>query len=47
MLDFEPILFFVIVFARRSAICLVAAVMLLEQREDPLRDRLRGAAGGC
>ena len=40
MLGFEQILFFAIVFATISAIAW-SAVMLLEQREDPLRDRLQ------
>ena len=40
MLGIEQILFFAIVFATISAIAW-SAVMLLEQREDPLRDRLQ------
>src|SRR5687768_4792841 len=40
MLGFEQILFFALAFATMSAIAW-SAVMLLEQREDPLNDRLQ------
>ena len=40
MIGFEQILFFALAFATMSAIAW-SAVMLLEQREDPLKDRLQ------